>query len=267
MADVEVLTGKEILLSALRNETTDRPAWAPFVEWGYVALIATMLQAGVASVVFILAPLLALGRAPAARGLKRWVVLYFALLGLGYMFLEIVFMQRFMLFLAYPVYSVAVVLTSFLFFSGLGSCAAGRLAARSARNVAVAVAGIAAVATVYLAVLGPVFEALAGLPDAAKIALSVAGLAPLAFCMGIPFPLGLQAAANRSDALLPWAWGINGCASVLGATLATASAVHLGFPAVVMMALVCYGLAALALRPMVRRERPGFGAGANAAVS
>ena len=242
-------------------------AWAPFVEWGYVALIATMLQAGVASVVFILAPLLALGRAPAARGLKRWVVLYFALLGLGYMFLEIVFMQRFMLFLAYPVYSVAVVLTSFLFFSGLGSCAAGRLAARSARNVAVAVAGLAAVATVYLAVLGPVFEALAGLPDAAKIALSVAGLAPLAFCMGIPFPLGLQAAANRSDALLPWAWGINGCASVLGATLATAGSVHLGFPAVVMMALVCYGLAALALRPMVRRERPGFGAGANAAVS
>ena len=163
-------------------------AWAPFVEWGYVALIATMLQAGVASVVFILAPLLALGRAPAARGLKRWVVLYFALLGLGYMFLEIVFMQRFMLFLAYPVYSVAVVLTSFLFFSGLGSCAAGRLAARSARNVAVAVAGLAAVATVYLAVLGPVFEALAGLPDAAKIALSVAGLAPLAFCMGSRFP-------------------------------------------------------------------------------
>ncbi len=242
-------------------------AWAPFVEWGYVALVATILQAGIASAVFILAPLLVLGRAPAARGLKRWVVLYFGLLGLAYMFLEIVFMQRFMLFLAYPVYSVAVVLTSFLFFSGLGSCAAGRLTGHAARNVAVAVAGIAAVAAVYLAVLGPVFDALAGFPDAAKIALSVVGLGPLAFCMGIPFPLGLQAATNRSDALLPWAWGINGCASVLGATLATVSSVHLGFPAVVMLALTCYGLAALAIRPMVRRERPGFGAGANAAVS
>ena len=97
-----------------------------------------------------------------------------------------------------------------------------------------------------------VFEALAGFPDGVKIVLSVAWLAPMAFCMGIPFPLGWQAAANRSDALLPWAWGINGCASVMGATLATASSVHMGFPLVVLLALVCYGLAALAIRPLTR---------------
>lgn len=225
-------------------------AWAPFVEWGYVALIATVFQAGLASALCILAPLLVLGRSPAARGLKRWVVLYFGLLGLGYMALEIVFMQRFMLFLAYPVYSVAVVLASFLTFSGLGSLAASRFTGSAARNVTLAAAGIAAVAVIYLAALGPLFDALAGLPDAAKIALSITGLGPLAFCMGIPFPLGLQSAANRSDALLPWAWGINGCASVLGATLATVSSIHLGFPAVVLLALACYGLATLAIRPI-----------------
>lgn len=227
-------------------------AWAPFVEWGYVVLIATILQAAVASAVFILAPLIVLGRSRAAKGLKRWVILYFALLGLAYMFLEIVFMQRFMLFLAYPVYAVAVVLTSFLFFSGLGSYVAGRLTGSPARNMAWAVLGVVCVATLYLPVLQPVFNALAGLPDAAKIVLSIAGLAPLAFCMGIPFPLGLQAAANRSDALLPWAWGINGCASVMGATLATAGSVHLGFSLVVVMALACYGLAALTMRPLAR---------------
>jgi hypothetical protein len=49
---------------------------------------------------------------------------------------------------------------------------------------------------------------------------------------------------------LPWAWGINGCASVLGATLATVSSIHLGFPAVVLLALACYGLATLAIRPI-----------------
>ena len=166
------------------------------------------------------------------------------------MALEIVFMQRFMLFLAYPVYSVAVVLTSFLTFSGLGSLAASRFTGSAARNVTLAAAGIAAVSAIYLAALGPLFDALAGLPDAAKIALSITGLGPLAFCMGIPFPLGLQNAANRSDALLPWAWGINGCASVLGATLATVSSIHLGFPAVVLLALACYGLATLAIRPI-----------------
>ncbi|HQM49702.1 MAG TPA: SAM-dependent methyltransferase [Candidatus Hydrogenedentes bacterium] len=227
-------------------------AWVPFVEWGYVALAATIVQAAVASAIFILAPLAVLGRSPAAKGFKRWVIVYFALLGIAYMFLEIVFVQRFMLFLAYPVYAVAVVLTSFLFFSGAGSYAAGRLAGNPARNVARAVLGIACVAGVYHVALHPVFEALAGFPDGVKIVLSVAGLAPMAFCMGIPFPLGLQAAANRSDALLPWAWGINGCASVMGATLATASSVHMGFPLVVLLALVCYGLAALAIRPLTR---------------
>lgn len=225
-------------------------AWAPFVEWGYVVLIATILQAALASAVFILAPLMVLGRTAATKGFKRWVVLYFALLGLAYMFLEIVFMQRFMLFLAYPVYAVAVVLASFLFFSGLGSYAAGRMTGRPARNMAVAMLGIVCVTALYLLFLQPVFSALAGLPDAAKVVLSIGSLAPLAFCMGIPFPLGLQAATNRADALLPWAWGINGCASVMGATLATATSVHLGFPTVVLIALACYVLAALAIRPL-----------------
>ncbi|MFO7975133.1 MAG: SAM-dependent methyltransferase [Candidatus Hydrogenedentota bacterium] len=227
-------------------------AWTPFVEWGYVVLIATIIQAAVASAVFILAPLVVLGRAPATKGFKRWVILYFALLGMAYMFLEIVFMQRFMLFLAYPVYAVAVVLTSFLFFSGLGSYAAGRMTQRPARNVAIAVLGIVCLAALYLLLMQPVFNALAGLPDAAKIVLSVVGLAPLAFCMGIPFPLGLQAATNQADALLPWAWGINGCASVMGATLATAASVHLGFRAAVLIALVCYVLATLIIRPLAR---------------
>ncbi|MEA3365592.1 MAG: SAM-dependent methyltransferase, partial [Candidatus Hydrogenedentes bacterium] len=163
-------------------------AWASFVEWGYVVLIATIIQAAVASAVFILAPLIVLGRSPATKGFKRWVILYFALLGVAYMFLEIVFMQRFMLFLAYPVYAVAVVLTSFLFFSGLGSYAAGGMTERPARNAALAVFGIVAIAALYLLLLEPTFNALAGLPDAAKIVLSMAGLAPLAFCMGIPIP-------------------------------------------------------------------------------
>jgi len=181
-------------------------AWAPFVEWGYVVLIATIIQAAVASAVFILAPLIVLGRSPATKGFKRWVILYFALLGLAYMFLEIVFMQRFMLFLAYPVYAVAVVLTSFLFFSGLGSYAAGRMTGHPARNAALAVFGIVCIAALYLLLLQPLFNALAGLPDAAKIVLSIAGLAPLAFCMGIPFPLGLQASFHGHGAstdLLP----------------------------------------------------------------
>jgi len=81
----------------------------------------------------------------------------------------------------------------------------------------------------------------------------VALLAPLAFCMGIPFPTGLQAVADEHAPLLPWAWGINGCASVVGASLATLIAVHLGFRALVGLAVLAYVLAAVAL---ARLERP-----------
>ena len=222
--------------------------WAPFVEWGYLALVATLLQAVLVSIVLILLPLVAFARRQHGQGARRWVLVYFATLGLAYMFLEIAFIQRFMLFLAYPVYAVAVVLTAFLVFSGLGSLFAERWQAHVPASVGWAVAGTAMLGAVLLASLQFLFQVCAGWPDSAKIALSVALLAPMAFCMGIPFPSGLQFVSDRHAALVPWAWGVNGCASVVGATLATFTAVHVGFRSVVVLALVAYGIATVALR-------------------
>jgi hypothetical protein len=68
--------------------------------------------------------------------------------------------------------------------------------------------------------------------------------------MGIPFPAGLQLVSDRRSRLVPWAWGLNGAASVLGAALATLLAVHLGFRAVVILAFACYAAAAAALGSM-----------------
>jgi len=85
-----------------------------------------------------------------------------------------------------------------------------------------------------------------------KILVTVLLLAPLAFCMGIPFPTGLQIVSDQYRSLLPWAWGINGCASVVGATLATCTAVHFGFRIVVAAALCSYVLAAIALNRLCR---------------
>ena len=64
--------------------------------------------------------------------------------------------------------------------------------------------------------------------------------------MGMPFPLGLAGAEATDARLVPWAWAINGCASVAGAVLATLLAIHIGFTAVVVAALVLYGIAAAA---------------------
>jgi len=226
--------------------------WMPFVELGYTALIVTLAQALLAAAVFILAPLVVLGRTrvPAAR--RRWVVAYFAALGAGYMFLEIAYIQIFMQFLAYPVYAVAVVLTAFLLASGAGSAVAHRYRAHPAHVLTGAVGGIAALALAYLAVLPGVFAAGGAWPDGVKMGVSLVLLAPLAFCMGMPFPVGLRRAVACGDGLLPWAWGINGCASVVGATLATVLAVHLGFRGVVGAAVVLYAVAWLGFGWMAR---------------
>ena len=96
----------------------------------------------------------------------------------------------------------------------------------------------------YLAALPPLFRHLAGLADPAKVLLSVALIAPLAFLMGMPFPLGLRRVAASAPGFLPWAWGINGFASVLSAVLATLVAIHFGFAVVIAIAILLYAAAA-----------------------
>ncbi len=225
---------------------------AALVDWGYLILFATLLQAALLSLVLILLPLWLWQRAPAPAA-DRWrVFAYFLAIGLAFLFVEIASIQRFMLFLGHPVYAVAVVLAAFLVFAGLGSGLAPRLDRRlagtrvSALDLAAAAIGLLAIA--YLLALPPLFDALMHLGDAGKIAITLALIAPLAFWMGMPFPLGLARVSERFPALVPWAWGINGCASVISAVLATLLAMNLGFAAVVLLALAAYALAALVLR-------------------
>jgi len=215
--------------------------WIPFVEWGYLTLIATVIQALLASLL-LLAPMLFRKR---ERNVSAQpTVLYFGALGFAFMFLEMAMIQKFMLFLAYPVFAVSVVLTALLTFAGLGSRYADRR--RGPRLMLHAFTGLALLALAYLFGLPPLFSLLAGWPVTLKIVASVAFLAPLAFLMGVPFPAGLQRAAEASPALIPWAWCINGCASVLGATLGAMLAMELGFTLLVAFAILLYGVAALA---------------------
>ena len=231
-----------------------RGGWFNFVEWGYVALIATVLQAAVLGFLLVILPLILFARGLDLRH-RADVAIYFGALGFAFMFLEIAFIQRLMLFLAYPVYAVAVVLTSFLVFAGAGSYAADRWSTRTGarpvermRLVRIAALAITVIGLAYLVLLPVVFRLGAGWPDAGRIVLSVVLLAPLCFFMGIPFPAGLQLLSDRRTGLVPWAWGLNGAASVLGATLATLLAVHFGFRAVVLASFGLYATAAFAVR-------------------
>ena len=150
-----------------------------------------------------------------------------------------------LLFLHHPLYAVAVVLSSFLLFSGLGSAWLGQLQARGTagdgrRLLVRAVIAIVVLGTLYLLSLGSLLGQLTSQSDAVRILISITLIAPLAFCMGMPFPLGLSRLAEHAPDLIPWAWAINGCASVISAVLATLLAIHLGFSAVIAAALVLY---------------------------
>lgn len=234
-----------------------RVGGAALLDWGELILFATLAQAILLSAFLILLPLgLGLRRSP--HGVATWrLAVYFSALGLAFLFVEIAFIQRFVLFLGDPIYAVAVCLAGFLVFAGIGSGVSaamqrrlGRGKASQAGGVEVAVAGIVVSALIYLAALGPIFERLAGLPEIGRLALSLVLIAPLAFFMGMPFPLGLTAVSRTDPRFVPWAWGLNGCASVISAVLATIIAMHLGFATVVVSAVALYGLAALVSRPM-----------------
>ena len=110
--------------------------------------------------------------------------------------------------------------------------------------VSVAVAGIVVITLLYVMLLPLLFQVLIGLAAGIKMALSILLIAPLAFCMGMPFPLGLKQLADNAPDFIPWAWGINGFASVMSAALATLLAIEFGFTAVVMLALGLYAIAA-----------------------
>ncbi|MGB5408519.1 MAG: spermidine synthase [Thiogranum sp.] len=223
----------------------------PLLEAGYPVLVATLAQALLASSLLILLPLVFLKRreqSSDSSGISQLrVVSYFFAIGLAFLFIEIAFIQKFMLFLHHPLFTASVVLASFLVFAGLGSNWSKRYSMQNSygQGVKWAVAGILLTSTAYLLLLDTLFAWMVAWPTIARAAVSIVLIGPLAFFMGMPFPLALTSLRTAAGTLIPLAWAVNGCASVLSAVLATLLAIHFGFTLVVLLALLLYILAAL----------------------
>ena len=248
----------------IQPSTDDRPYFSNYFKWqtlpeilslkgqggmvllesGYLILVLTLLQAIAASLVLVLLPVTARLYAPVSEaGWNRLrIVAYFFAIGLAFLFLEIAFIQKFILYLGHPLYAAAVVLAVFLIFAGLGS----QYGQAKRIHVIWPVAIIVVLGTVDLIIANFLFDTLNWLPGYMKIFSAVLMLGPLAFSMGMPFPLALTGVGADAPELIPWAWAVNGCASVIAAVLATMLAVLSGFAAVVLTALVLYGFAAAA---------------------
>jgi spermidine synthase len=239
------------LLKQLRRE------FLPFVEIGYILIIATLVQAVIAGGALILLPLLGLRRAGewARGGLSAQEVLgtlfYFGSIGLAFMFLEMALLPKYILLLSHPIYSTAVVLGAVLVFAGCGSLTVRHLESKS---LWVAVTCVCAWVLVQALLEERLFGWALGWPFGGRLALTAVMVGTLSFFLGWPFPMGLRETSGRFPSLVPWAWGINGCASVIGAVLGKMISMSAGLRMTMLIAALLYLISALVFRFLFRER-------------
>ena len=264
--------------------------WQPFGGSGYLVLVILLGLALLASAAFIILPLAARRsppqpatrntqheghegntkgtkheghekrRGPVSSTLK--VFTYFAALGLGYLFVELPLMQRFILFLGQPVYAFAAVLGGLLLFSGLGSLCSQKPVFSEKTGFLLRLLNLrgwllVGAVLLYPFLLSPLFRLTLGWPLPLRLLVTVLTLAPLGFLMGQPFPRGLAWVEQFAPELIPWAWAVNGCASVIASILATMGAIAWGFSGVLLAGAGCYAVAAVIFVPS-RSKQPVF---------
>ncbi len=220
------------------------PTEMPFLEIGYLIVFITFLQSLLLALLFIIVPLFFLRKT--GKG-KFPTFLYFGALGLGYMFVEIIFIQRFVLYFGHPIYAITAVISTMLLISGIGSYLSSRIkyVQQSAAKINLL---IAAIILAYALFLTPVLEATISSNDIIKIILGLLLIALPSFFMGFSFPLGIKHLSHNNESHIGWAWGINGSISVIATSLAMLIAVEQGFIIVMTVALLCYFLAFVAMQ-------------------
>ena len=222
--------------------------WQPFGGAGYFVLLALLALATLSAAGLIVLPLgLRRGNGRESEEQKMPVggtLVYFGLLGVAYLAVEIPLIQQFILFLGHPTYAVAVVLFTLLLFSGVGSLLSGRKASKAVWLV------LPAIIALYMWELPAMLRSTLSAPLGIRVVISVLVLIPLAVLMGMPFPQGI-ARLEMQPRLAAWAWSVNGAVSVVTSVLAALLALSWGFSAVLGMGAICYvgaGIMGMAIR-------------------
>ncbi len=250
---------------SVRLEKLVSRRWA-LGEWrrtnlGTVVLFALVAITSLLVVAFILGPLLLVRQRLQAtpRQGRLPFLLYFATLGAGFIVVEVVLLQKCVLFLGHPAYALTVVLFALLLFSGLGSLLSGRFPDDALpRALRRAILLVVALIVSTVLVLSPLFYGLVHLPAHWRVLVTILALAPLGLALGMPMPTGIRILAERAPELIPWAWGVNGAASVLGSVGAIALAMVWGFDQSLLVAAGLYlaglGFVTRAVRASPTRE-------------
>jgi hypothetical protein len=233
------------------------------VDWkvnlGVLVLLGVLVISLVAVLAFLVLPL---ALKPGRVRQSPLPLLYFVAVGLGYILVEIAFIQRFVLFLGHPTYALTVVIFLLMLSSGAGSLLSRLWLPRTELVwVPLTLLAVTLLADVFL--LPSRLAALVGLGFGYRLLVSGVLLVPLGFIMGMPFPTGLRALAGasatgssmgeaRSDNAVEWAWAMNAAASVLGSVLAMVIAIQFGLTITLACGAGAYLLALLLSRALHR---------------
>lgn len=217
-----------------------------FIEGGYL-LPVILLIALVLSSVMILLPATIKHKRPESRYQKKialHALLYFAMLGLGFMFIEVTLIHMSILVFENPTYTIAVVLTAILISAGTGSLFSSGLTKRRLSSAFI----ILIVLIVLYSILYPLLISLTShYPIWLKTVIFFTAIFPAGFIMGIPFPSGIRILSELDPALIPWAWAINGCLSVIAPIITIMLAVLAGFSFVLWAGALTYLIAFISL--------------------
>jgi hypothetical protein len=169
---------------------------------------------------------------------------YFFSIGLGFLLVEIPLMQKYILFLGHPVYSISVVLFSLLLFSGLGSV----ISETFRKHIFLIPLLVGLLILSYIFLVGPFFNLFLKSALPVRLLMTFFSLAPLGFLMGMPFPAGIRMLRERNPKLIAWAWGVNGFASVIASIGAAILAISFGFSVVLMVGSGAYLVSSVVIR-------------------
>src|SRR4030067_2475582 len=227
--------------------------WQIFIDGGYLLPII-FIQALAASAVFIFLPLfIKQGRMFLTQKKKTIKYLgYFFFIGIAFMFVEIRLMQKLILFLDHPVYAVTAVLFSILVFSGIGSFISQFYV--SSKSVYKIITSIAVVLIIITTALSSVINLFLGQSLIVRGIITLAALCPIALLMGMPFPIGMRMLGEKEKEIIPWAWCVNGAASVISSILAIIVAMSFGFNAVLFLAALTYLAAGVLIKLFDRKS-------------
>ena len=214
-------------------------------EWGYLLIWATLGVACLTATVLLAIPLIWGWRTIFSRSRgKALTVVYFACLGAGYIMVEVGLIAHFVMALGNPTISASVLITGMLVFSGLGALASERALPRMRTVMPVLFVAVAALLILYGLFLGQALDAIGAIPYPARLVICFLLIAPPAFLMGFPMPIAMTTLGRLGkDHMFVWAWGVNGCFSVVGAAAAPVIATNFGLAAVIEIAGLAYLLA------------------------